>query len=219
MASRIDHKYAHRRYSGGDLGAATRLTQLMLAATMAACSGSVTSVAPSEQPRIPTPAAPTTAGWTVAIRTTAVTGPPFCIYTPSVGSVFQGDYDVFFHTDTVSFVPPDPYDWNTFVGSFDGSAFMAVNLPENPGYGTCTHYLEGSDLAGRFSADLNAFTAVEHWYFTLDSGDVKTVTFEWSADRRNVSAKSIAGRENRDEDHLRPNHGRKSTSAFRMVAL
>lgn len=160
---------------------------VVLVTGVSACRGSDPIVAPTPNPAAtPTllPATRTVAGWTVTIQTTAVTGPTFCIFTPNVGTVFQGYYEVAWDDDAVSFVPPDPIDWDSFTAHLTGSQFAATNPPVGSGVGMCTHYLQASDLVGRFSADRNAFTAVEHWYFTLDSGDVKTVTFSWAGTRR-----------------------------------
>ena len=168
-----------------------RMTRLLLIALLAtvvsACRGSAGIVAPTPNPAATPhtpPAATTPTGWSVSIETTAVTGPSFCIHTPSVGMLFQGAYDVLRQGDTVSFVPPDPLDWDSFTGRVTGADFAATNPPLGSGVGMCTHYLQASDLVGTFSADANTFTAIEHWYFTLDSGDVKTVTFSWSGTRR-----------------------------------
>jgi|HubBroStandDraft_6_1064221.scaffolds.fasta_scaffold1244800_1 hypothetical protein len=161
------------------------LTAVLL---LSACSegGSPTPVTTTPTP-IPTPAPATptssSAGWSVTIQTTAVAGPAFCIFTPSVGAVFKGDYDLVWHGDSVSFTPPDPIDWDSFTATLTGSNFTATNPPVGSA-GMCTHYLQASTLAGNFSADKSSFTAVENWYFTLDSGEVKTVTFSWSGTRR-----------------------------------
>jgi len=151
-----------------------------------ACGGSAPMVAPTSPPAT-TPNVPfvtRAAEWTVMIQTTAVTGPAFCIFTPSVGSVFQGEYEVAWDADTVSFLPPDPIDWDSFTGHLTGSDFAATNPPIGSGGGMCTHYLQASDLVGSFAADQQTFKAIAHWYFTLDSGEVKTVTFLWSGTRR-----------------------------------
>src|SRR4051812_49008469 len=97
----------------------TRLVIVVLTTTVLACGGSVDNVGPTRRPAATPdtpPAAAARAGWSVSIETTAVTGPNFCIYTPSVGSVFKGDYDVVRQGDTVSFIPPDPLDWDSFTG-------------------------------------------------------------------------------------------------------
>jgi len=158
------------------------LTAMLL---LSACSegGSTRPLTPTP---IPAPATPTSSseGWSVAIQTTANTGPAFCIFTPSVGAVFKGDYDLVWHGDSVSFVPPDPFDWSSFKATLAGLDFTATNPPVASIAGMCTHYLQASTLAGTFSADKTSFTAVENWYFTLDSGDVRTVTFSWSGTRR-----------------------------------
>ena len=149
-----------------------------LAVSVSACGGSLQIVDPTPQ------TTSSVDGWSVTIQTTAVTGPTFCIFTPNVGTVFQGDYGVAWDGDAVSFLPADPIDWDSFTAHLTGSQFAATNPPVGSGRGMCTHYLQASDLVGSFSADMNSFTAIEHWYFTLDSGDVKTVTFSWSGARR-----------------------------------
>ena len=166
----------------------TRLRLIVvLSGSVTACSGSAPIIAPtptSIQRPTPPPTSPNSNLWRVTIQTTAVTGPSFCIVTPSVGSTFQGDYMVALSEDTVSFVPPDPIDWDTFMARLTGSRFTATNPPIESGRGMCTHYLQASDLAGSFSPDTNSFTAIENWYFTLDSGEVKRVTFSWSGTRQ-----------------------------------
>jgi hypothetical protein len=158
------------------------LTAVLL---LSACSegGSPGPLTPTPIPT-PAPAPPTSssAGWSVTIQTTAATGPAFCIFTPSVGTVFTGDYDLSWHGDSVSFAPPDRIDWDSFTATLTGSHFTAPSPPvASVG---CTHYLQASTLTGNFSADRSSFMAVGNWYFTLDSGDVKTVTFSWSGTRR-----------------------------------
>lgn len=161
----------------------------VLAVPVVACGGSAQTVAPTSQPAAtPAPPPPTStsssAGWSVTVQTTAVTGPAFCIFTPSVGAIFKGDYDLVWRGDSVSFNPADPIDWDSFTATVTGSNFTATNPPVGSGSGMCAHYLQASTLAGNFSADRSSFAAVENWYFTLDSGEVKTVTFSWSGTRR-----------------------------------
>jgi len=164
------------------------LLSASLAFPLAACGGSPQILTPTPQPVVtqtqpPSVTSTTTLGWIVSIQTTAVSGPAFCIVTPSVGNAGQEDYEVVRHGDTVSFVPQDPYDWDSFTATISGSTFTATNGPLDSGP-MCTHYRQSSTLTGAFSADNNSFTAVETWRFTLDSGDVKTVTFSWSGTRR-----------------------------------
>jgi hypothetical protein len=150
----------------------------VLVIPVSACGGSLQVVDPTPQPQTPSHID----GYNVTIQATAVTGPAFCMSTPKVGTVGQEGYSVLWEGGAVSFLPSDPVDWDSFTGHLDGSQFTATNPPV--GSRGCTHYLQASDLVGSFSADKNSFTAIEHWYFTLDSGEVKTVTFSWSGARR-----------------------------------
>jgi hypothetical protein len=43
----------------------------------------------------------------------------------------------------------------------------------------CEHHLQATTLSGSFSPDRISFTATEKWLFTLDSGQVRTITFSW----------------------------------------
>ena len=122
--------------------------------------------------------------WDVTIQTTAVSGPAFCIWTPSVGATFRGDYTVTSSGSVVVFVPPDPIDWDSFTGTLDGRMFSATNPPWGSGAGMCAHYVEAQTLSGSFSPDNNSFSAVETLSLTPDSGQVRTITFSWSGTRR-----------------------------------
>jgi len=117
------------------------------------------------------------------METTAVSGPPFCIFTPPVGAVFEATYWVERKGDIVNFTPPDPIDWDSFTAKINGLDFAATNPTVGSAVGMCTHYLQGSSLSGSFAPDNNSFTAVEAWSFTLDSGEVKTVMFAWTGTR------------------------------------
>jgi hypothetical protein len=130
---------------------------------------------------MPVPSAPLPSGsaWTVTIRTVADEGPDFCIYLPAVGSSFQGVYRLVEHGYTVTFVGPDPVDWSNYTAIRSGQAFTATYPALESAKGMCTHYLQASALSGTFSADNRSFTATETWRFTLDSGQVKTITFSW----------------------------------------
>jgi hypothetical protein len=158
-----------------------------MAASLSACGAPTGVVMPTPTPTpapasTPTPAPPAF-GWTITIRTTGVAGPAFCIYTPPVGSVFTTTYGLDLRGDFVVFVPPDPIDWESYTATLDGLNFTAVNPPVGSGAGMCAHYMQASSLSGSFSPDRSSFTATEIWSFTLDSGEVKTVTFLWNGVR------------------------------------
>src|ERR1043166_745979 len=147
----------------------------------------------SPQPATPSPVNPSTSTggpsavgslWDVTVQTTAVSGPAFCIFTPSVGSTFRADYTVVSSGSAVSFSGPDPIDWDSFTGSLDGRTFSAKNPAVGSGVGMCAHYLQASTLSGSFSLDNHSFTAVETLSYTLDSGQLRTITFSWSGTHR-----------------------------------
>ena len=128
---------AHRYRRDGMKSLLVTLTAVLLSS---ACSegGSPGPLTPTPIPT-PAPATPTSssAGWSVTIQTTAATGPAFCIFTPSVGAVFKGDYDLVWHGDSVSFAPPDPIDWDSFTATLTGSHFTAMNPPHGH---RCRHH-------------------------------------------------------------------------------
>ena len=130
---------------------------------------------------VPFPSAPLppASGWSVTIQTVADEGPDFCIHLPAVGSTFEGVYQLVEHGDTVRFIGPDPVDWGNYTAIRSGQAFTAAYPPAESAHGMCTHYLQASALSGTFSADNKSFTATETWWFTLDSGQVKTIKFSW----------------------------------------
>jgi hypothetical protein len=128
--------------------------------------------------------APATDLWEVTILVTSVTGPDFCIWTPEAGMAFSTEYGLQKSGDSISFNPPDPIDWDSFTARLDHANFTAVPQEIDSGRGSCAHYLEDSTFSGSFSADGNHFTATETQSFTLDSGQVKVVTFRWSGSRR-----------------------------------
>jgi hypothetical protein len=134
-------------------------------------------------PATPTPAPePGASLWELTDEVVGDSGPDFCIHTPKVGMTFQGTYTIFRQGNALSIVPEDIVDWNSYQATLQGSNFTASNPPlaEND----CAHYLQSSSLSGSFSADLTRLTATETWSFQLDSGQVKTLTFRWSAVRR-----------------------------------
>lgn len=127
--------------------------------------------------------APRSSVWEVTIAVTAVSGPTFCIWTPSVGMTFSTEYVLLRSGDSVSFNPPDPIDWDSFEARLNGSSFTASTGPIDSGGDYCAHFVQASTFSGSFSADGNHFTATETWSFALDSGEVKSVTFLWSGSR------------------------------------
>jgi hypothetical protein len=150
-----------------------------------ACSGSPQVVVPSPTPSTPAAQAPTSSGsWRVTIQTISDAGTSFCIHQPSVGSTFHADYQLVWNGDTVMFVPPDPIDWDSFTANVSGLHFVAATPPTGSGVGMCTHYVQASSLIGSFSDDYVSFTATATWSFTLDSGQVETITFSWVGTRR-----------------------------------
>src|SRR5262245_6801075 len=169
----------------------TRL--VLLLATIAVWVGAC-SAAPILSPTPTTTSPPNSAalpsassgGWTVTAETIGNTGPDFCIWTAAVGMTFTGDYAVTWNGSTVSFLASDWVDWESYTAKLDGARFDATNPPfeSGPSNGMCAHYLYASSLSGSFAPDNNSFTATETWSFTLDSGQVKTVTFSWVGTRR-----------------------------------
>jgi len=113
-------------------------------------------------------------------------GPDFCIFTARVGEVFHGTYTIRRNGDTVSFIPSDFLDWESYEATLQGTSFSAVNPPFHTSAqsGYCTSFSQSSSLSGSFSADGGHLTATETWTLRPDSGEVKTVTFRWDAVRR-----------------------------------
>ena len=135
----------------------------------------------------PTPAAAShTNTWDLTSRVVGDSGPDFCIHTATVGSVYHGTYTILRNGSTVSFTPADFIDWESYNGTLQDTTFTASNAPVEfgPANGMCAHYFQASTLNGTFSPDGNNLTATETWSFRLDSGQVKTLTFQWSAIRR-----------------------------------
>ena len=164
----------------------TRLLLFAVAIASCACGASSQVVAPTPNLTLMPGTTPTLSSstWDVTIQTAAVKGPDFCIFTPSVGAVFRGTYQLAWYGNSVSFTPPEPIDWDSFTATLSGSNFAAANAAVDSGSGMCAHYLQASNLTGSFSTDNNAFEAIENLTYTLDSGQVKTVTFSWSGRRR-----------------------------------
>ena len=162
-----------------------RLFTLMTLGVLAFGCSSTDIVAPSAAvaPAAPSPTTPSGA-WSVTIQTIRDDGPDFCIRLPAVGSVFKADYGVEFSGETVSLMGPDPIDWSSYTATLNGLSFAAVILPWESGGGMCTHYVQREAITGTFSADKSSFSATETWSFTVDSGQVKTITFSWTGARK-----------------------------------
>jgi hypothetical protein len=154
-----------------------------------ACTGTPQVTAPTPVPTTsaapipPAPASLPSDSWNVTIQTLSDSGPSFCIYQPSVGSTFHGNYQLVWNGDTVMFVPPDPFDWDWFTAKVSGLNFAASTGPYGSGSGMCAHYIQASTLSGSFSPDYSSFTATVRWSFTLDSGQIETITFSWVGTR------------------------------------
>jgi hypothetical protein len=80
-------------------------------------------------------------------------------------------------------MPKDVTDFNGYTGTLTGTSFSAVNNPVDTSSNLC-HYVERTSLSGSFSPDFTRFTGTETWTDTLDSGQVTTVTLQFSAVRR-----------------------------------
>ena len=135
----------------------------------------------------PTPAAAAHSDkWDLTSRVIGDDGPDFCIHTAKIGGVYHGIYTIRRNGNTVSFSPADFIDWESYSGTLQGTSFTASNAPVEfgPANGMCDHYFQSSTLSGTFSANFTGLTATETWSFRLDSGQVKKVTFQWSAARR-----------------------------------
>ena len=72
---------------------------------------------------------PTSDFWDVTIRVTEATGPAFCGYTPGPGMAFSETYDLRRSGDSISFSPPDPFDWPSFTARLKGPNFTAKSRP------------------------------------------------------------------------------------------
>lgn len=140
-------------------------------------------------PPMPTPAPPvvsTSTAWSVTQTVTSVSGPDICLLgLPVPGQSEQGEFELRKSGDSVSFI--FPFDINSYFLSYTGTAtgmtFTASFPGDRPG-GLCVSYRATYTLSGRFSEDGSSLTATEVWTWTLDSGQAKTFTFEWSARRR-----------------------------------
>jgi len=130
----------------------------------------------------PTPASSEVSQWDLTDQVVADAGPDFCIWTAKLGMVFHGTYTIRRTGNSLSFTPADIVDWESYTATLQGASFTASNPPIEET--DCAHYWQSSSLSGSFSPDGRRLTATEIWSFTPDSGQVKTVTFQWSAVRR-----------------------------------
>jgi hypothetical protein len=132
----------------------------------------------------PTPAPPAVrSAWILTDEVIGASGPKICLYRPSVGMVFQTTFELQRSGNSVSFVFPDPIDWESYTATVNGANFTATNPTVGSGTGMCIDYLQASSLSGSFSQDGNHLTATEVWSLTLYSGEVVTTTFRWTANR------------------------------------
>lgn len=139
---------------------------------------------PAAKPAVtPTPAGPSAATqWDLTSEVVGDTGPDFCIWTAKVGMIFHGTYTITRNGSSLSFVPADTIDWESYQATIQGTSFAASN-PTTGGFPSCTNYGQSSSLSGSFSTDGSRLTATEIWTFTPESGQ-KAVTFQWTATRR-----------------------------------
>lgn len=124
--------------------------------------------------------------WSVTRTVTSVSDTDVCMYAPVPGQSEQGAFELQRSGDSVSFL--FPFDINgdlvDYTGTVTGTAFTARHPEERYGPGSsCVSYRSTYTLSGRFSEDGSHLAASEVWTWTLDSGQVKTFTFEWSASR------------------------------------
>ncbi|HTO77060.1 MAG TPA: hypothetical protein VMQ61_13370 [Thermoanaerobaculia bacterium] len=120
--------------------------------------------------------------WDLTDEVVGDSGPDFCIYLPPIGAVFHGTYTIARSGNTLNFMPEDVVDWSSYIATLQGTTFTASNPPIAES--DCARYDESSSLSGSFSADYTRLSATETWSFRLDSGQTKTLTFQWSAVRR-----------------------------------
>lgn len=137
-------------------------------------------VVPTPTPQ-PTPVA-AQGTWSLTSTVTAASG-SFCIFLPSVGQSFHTTFTIQRNGDLVTFVMPDPIDWEQYTVAQSGLSFASAPLVADSGMGMCARYRQTEGLTGAFSADGNQVTASESWSFALDSGETVTRTFSWSASR------------------------------------
>jgi len=176
------------------LSNAARLLSVLAAtgsiALLAGCSkdsNTISGVSAKGPPATPTPApgsaqAAPNGVWDLTDEVVGDSGPDFCIYTAGVGMVFHGTYTIRRNGDSLSFVPEDFIDWNSYEATLQGTTFTASNPPLAES--DCAHYMQSSSLSGSLSADFTRLSATETWSYRLDSGQTKTLTFQWSAVRR-----------------------------------
>jgi hypothetical protein len=176
----LDSKHPHRTLAV--------ICLVLFASTACKDGNTITSEAspPAAKPAV-TPTPPVSfAGsqWDLSSQVVGDTGPDFCIWTAKVGMVFHGTYTITRNGNSVSFVPADIVDWESYQATIQGASFAASHQSFEGSQYFCTRYGQSASLSGSFSPDGNRLTATEIWTFTPDSGQVKTVTFQWSATRR-----------------------------------
>ena len=122
--------------------------------------------------------------WSVTRTVTSVSGPDICLPgIPLRGQSEQGVFELRRRGDFAAFIFFDTESsFSNYTGTMAGTVFTASRAE---GYicCNCVNFNATSNLSGRFSEDGSHLTASEVWTWTLDSGQVKTFTFEWSANR------------------------------------
>lgn len=161
---------------------ATAMTALLLAGCNESSPTEPKLVAPTPSASAPTPTPPPPEIWSLTSQVTGATG-GFCIYLPDVGSVFRTTFVLQRSGNSVSFLMTDPIDWEGYTATLTGLNFTATIPAFDSGAGMCTHYRQLESLSGSFSEDSRHLSATEVWSFALDSGEVVTRTFHWSASR------------------------------------
>jgi hypothetical protein len=131
----------------------------------------------------PTPAPAGRNPWKLTDQVIAATGPGTCLYRPSVGMSFSTTFELVKSGNSVRFAMEDPFDWESYTATVNGTNFTATNPAIDSGSGMCVHYRQTTSLSGSFSEDGNQLTATEIWSLTLDSGEVVMTTFRWTASR------------------------------------
>lgn len=158
---------------------------LALLAVAALCLHGCTDSSPTEpnssssMPSNPTPAPVAAGTWNLTATVSAASG-SFCIHLPAVGSTSQTTFTLSKNGDSLSFLMADPFDWEPYTAKLAGLNFTASAAVDS-GMGMCSQYRQVQSLTGNFSADGNQLTATETWTFTLDTGEMVTRTFTWSA--------------------------------------
>jgi hypothetical protein len=123
--------------------------------------------------------------WNLTVEVIGATGPDICFHRPIafVGTVFHTTFTLLRNGNSVTFVPPDPIDSDTYTGTVNGANFTATSPSGRGGNEMCGYGSQGFSLSGSFSEDGNQLIATEVWLLTLGSGEAVTSTFRWSASR------------------------------------